>query len=801
MQDAQWQQAADSEQGGVPLVATAIGLLVGVVAALWWPGLLPRWGYAVAFALVLPIVRLRRRGMPLAALLVGFGLAGLQAAHVLAGQLPTTWEGREVIVQGRIEGLPQPEPRRTRFVLKVDDAATQPALLRGRRVQVSWYDDFAARAPGPRSALRAGAQWRLSLRLRAPRGLSNPGGFDAERHALGNRIVATALVRRPESAMPLAPPRGVDAWREAMATRIDAVVAGSGAAYVRALALGDTRGLGDPDWEVLRSAGLTHLIAISGFHVGMVAGFAALVLQGLWWLVPGLGRVWPRRHAAALGALSGGAGYAVLAGLSLPTVRTLLMIAVAVLVGLARRRGNTPQTLAIALLAVLLFDPLSVLFAGFWLSFAGVAWLVWCLPTGPTPLLRGFLAAQRVATIGLVPLTLALFDQVSLVGPLANLLAIPWWTLVVVPLALVGTALEAALPGAGGWAWQAAAWCFEASWRLFQWLARSPVAAWWAPESGAWALLLALLGAFWMLMPRGTPGRALGVLLWLPICMPDRELPGEGEVDLLVMDVGQGLAVLVRTRSHALLYDAGPAVAEGFDAGERVVVPALRASGVRRLDRIVLSHADADHAGGHAAVQRVFPVPDALAPPGAPLDVRERCAAGSEWRWDGVRFRFLHPSRGFPYLRNESSCVLRVETAHGAVLLTGDIGDVIEQRLLRDHRADLRADVVLAPHHGSGGSSQPGFVRATGARLALVSTGHGNRFRHPRADVVRRWREAGAELLNTADSGAIRVWIGRAGMQVRERRPWRRRLWDAAERHRAAAILSADVHVAGVPEG
>jgi competence protein ComEC len=793
--------AGANEERGLPLVVTSIGLLIGVVTALWWPGLLPRWVYALAFAPVLLVVRIRYWGVPLAAMLTGFGLAGLHAGYALAGQLPAASEGREFVVQGRIEGLPQAEQRRTRFVLQIDDDATQPDFLRGKRVQVSWYDDFGTRVPGPRTALRAGAEWRLSLRLRAPRGLSNPGGFDAERHALGNRVAATALVRRPASAVQLAPPHGVDAWREAMSARIDVAVTGQGAPYVRALALGDTRGLQDRDWEVLRSAGLTHLIAISGFHVGMVAGFFALAVQGVWWLLPVLGRHWPRRHAAAIGALLGGTGYAVIAGLSLPTVRTLLMIAVAVLFTLARRRGNTPQTLAIALLAVLLFDPLSVLFAGFWLSFAGVAWLVWCLPARSMPLLRGFLAAQRVATIGLVPLTLALFDQVSLLGPLANLLAIPWWTLVVVPLALVGTALEAVMPGAGGWAWQVAAWCFEVSWRLFQWLARSPVAAWWAPESGAWALLLALLGAFWMLMPRGTPGRVLALLLWLPICLPDRELPAEGEAELMMIDVGQGLAMLIRTRSHVLLYDAGPAVPDGFDAGERVVVPALRASGVHRIDRMVLSHADADHAGGMGAVRAVFPVPDALAPLGAPLDVRERCTAGDEWSWDGVRFRFLHPSPGFPYLRNESSCVLRIETVHGAALLTGDIGDVIEQRLLRDARADLRADVVLAPHHGSAGSSQPGFVRASGAGLVLVSAGHGNRFGHPRADVVQRWRESGAEVLNTADSGAIRVWLGREGVQVRERRPWRSRLWDAAERRRAAAILSANVHAAGAPEG
>lgn len=784
----------------LPWVTLALAVLTGVLAALWWPHLLPRWLYLSTLLGSLVLAFARPKACVWAAIFLGFGMAGLHAVRTMTAQLPLSWEGREIVVQGLVEGLPQPEPRRTRFILHVADDAAQAGPLRGKRLQLSWYDDFGARVPGPRVALHAGAHWLLRVRVRAPRGLSNPGGFDVERHALGQRIVATGVVRSPETAAQITAPRGVDAWRETMAARIDTAVVGQGGRYVRALALGDTRGLQDSDWEVLRAVGLTHLIAISGFHVGMVAGAVALALQGMWWLLPTLGLRWPRRQGAALGALFGGAGYALLTGLSLPTVRTLLMIGVAVAVTLLRRRGSTPQTLAIALLTVLLFDPFSVLFAGFWLSFAGVAWLVWCLPAQPMPVLRGFLGAQRVATIGLVPLTLTLFGQVSLVGPLANLLAIPWWTVVVVPLSLIGTALEAALPGAGHWVWQLAAACFEFSWPLFRWLAHSPVAVWWAPESTVWALTLALVGAFWMLLPRGTPGRGIALLLWLPIVFPDRELPAEGEVELLVMDVGQGLAVLVRTRAHALLYDAGPAVTDGFDAGERVVTPALRASGVRRIDRMVVSHADADHAGGYKAVVAAFPVRDTLAPPGAPLDVRRACVAGDGWRWDGVRFRFLHPPRDFPYLRNESSCVLRIETAHGAALMSGDIGEVIEQRLLREHAADLRADVVLAPHHGSAGSSQPAFVRASEARLALVSAGYGNRFRHPRAEVVRRWHQAGAEVLNTASSGAIRVWLGRAGIQVRERRRWRPRLWDAEERRRATAILSANVDAAGAPE-
>ena len=763
-------------------LACAAGLLGGAVACLFLPVLLPaavRW-----LALVAGLAGWWRpwRGRVLGACLAGFGWTGLQAGWALDAQLPADWEGRQVTVSGQVVELPEHEPRRTRFRFRVDDGDEVPEVLRGRLLQLAWYDRYGAFEPGPRIGLQPGARWELAVKLRAPRGLSNPGGFDAGRHALAQRIAASGHVRAPESARELAPAAGIDAWRDAMAARITAAVASPSSRFVRALALGDTRSLDDADWERLRAVGLTHLIAISGFHVGMVAVFFAWLAIPLWWLWPRLGRWLPRPQAAALVALAGAAGYAAVAGFSLPTVRTLLMIAVVA----GARRGRRPlgawQALALAVLAIVLADPLAVLQAGFWLSFAGVAWLVWCLPPqdGPRRLLRDFLSAQGVATLGLLPLGVVLFNQASLAGPLANLLAIPWWSLVVVPLALLGTGLEALHPGAGAWAWRLAAGCFDPSWALFERLAASRFALWWLPEGRDWALPLAMLGAFWLLLPRGLPARWLALLLWLPLLHPPRELPAPGGFELQVLDVGQGLAVVVRTTHHVLLYDAGPAVRDGWDAGERAVLPALRALGVSRLDAVVISHADHDHAGGWEAVRRGVPVARSLGPAGAPLQVDGPCLAGEGWQWDGVRFFFLHPTEYFPYLGNEASCVLVVDSAHGRALLPGDIGEVVERRLLRDP-APLRAQVVVVGHHGSSGSSSPAFVAATGARLALVAAGQGNRFGHPRAEVVQRWREQGAEVLGTPGSGAIRVWLDEEGMAVRERRPWRARLWDRRE--------------------
>jgi competence protein ComEC len=587
-----------------------------------------------------------------------------------------------------------------------------------------------------------------------------------------------------------------------MSARIAASVPRGAARFVQALALGDTRALTDDDWQVLRAAGLTHLIAISGFHVGLAGLFGGALAWLCWRGSAMLAARLPRAHASAWAGLLMAVAYAAAAGLSLPTLRTVLMIAVVSLARLRRRSVSGVHTLALALFAVLVVDPLSVLLAGFWLSFGGVAWLMAAMPQGGMGKVMEFLKAQWVATLGLLPLGAWWFGQVSWVGPVANLFAVPWWSLVVVPLALAGLALESLGEGAGTWLWRLAAWAFEAAWPMFQWLGTREFAVSWLPETSSLTIALALFGALGWLLPRPLPGRVLAGVLWVPLFWPDLRRPPAGEVELVALDVGQGLAVVVLTQHHAMLYDTGPKIAEGFDAGERVVVPSLRALGVSRLDRLVLSHGDMDHAGGLPAVHAQVPIEHLQAPAGAPLPLRaDSCVAGEQWQWDGVRFRFLHPPPRHAYVGNESSCVLRVETAAGAVLLTGDIGRVVEQQLLAHSAADLRADVVFAPHHGSKGSSSPSLVRASDAQLVVFSAGHGNSFGHPRPEVVRRWTQSGAEALNTARSGAVRVWLGPQGLRVREQRQWQLRWWDAAVRPRPAAILSASKQAANVPEG
>ena len=684
--------------------------------------------------------------------------------------MPASVLERPVAVGGLVQGLVRRDAIAQRFDL-VPDAATAERLGSAGRLRLSWYRTTEQVAPGDR--------FEGTVKLRLPRGNQNPGGFDFERYALSERLAATGSVQNGHLlAINDAGPRArVDRLRRRIGEQLASTVDDPPlSALLTALAVGDQTGLDDPQWEILRATGTSHLIAISGLHIGLVAGLGALLIGAFYRLLPGLALRLPRPLAASLAALVTALLYATLAGWSLPVQRSLVMIAVVLGTRLLRRALRGSHSLALAALVVLLADPLAPLSAGFWLSFVGVAGLMWSLPgaSGDSPWWSRFGRAQLAMSIGLLPLAIAWFGQGSVVGPLANLIAVPWITLVVVP-SLLFAVMIAALPWAGATlGYFLVSWLLKPCWWLLERMASWPGAKLHFVEPDALALLLGAIGATWLFLPRAAPARVLGLILLLPVLWPRLPAVAAGDARISMIDVGQGLSVLIETRSHALLYDSGARFPSGFDLGEQVVLPSLYALGVRRLDMLVLSNQDEDHAGGAAAVLRAYPGTPTRN--GIEADPAPRCERGQAWDWDGVHFEFLHPPQYFPDLGNESSCVLRIQSARGVALLAGDIGTTIEARLLGEDPAAIRADVTLVAHHGSRSSSSPEWIAASQARVALLSRGEGNRYGHPHPEVRARWRNSGARLIDSAASGFVSLELS-APDRVYERRRQRARYW------------------------
>ena len=753
-------------------IKLAAGLLAGVLLVQWWPQLPPRWCIGLLLSVAALLAWRCPRWRWLACVMFGIVWAVWRGGLAMDARLPRTLEGRDFAVTGTMVDLPLARTDASRFTLRVGHALLdgQPIDLRGR-ITVSWYDGAPVLQPCTR--------WHLLLRLKRPRGLLDPGGADSERSALERGIVATGYVRDDPDNVPLAGSRWcVDGIRDAVARGIAARVRDRhDAALLRAFSVGDTRGLTQHDWAVARANGVSHLIAISGFHVGVAAVFGvwlALLAYALW---PRLGLWLPRPQAQAAAALLVAGMYSALAGFGLPTVRTLLMIAVVALARCSRRGSSGGQSLALAMIAILLVDPLAVLAAGFWLSFVGVGFLMLCLQArgrGLRAFLHELSAGQLVMTVSLLPLTLWFFGQASLVGALSNLIAVPLVSFVIVPCALLGMLMLGLCPPLATPVLWLAARMAHAQWWLLEHMATWPGAHWYLPEVQPHALLLALLGALWLFLPRGVPLRWFGLLLFLPLLWPPLRVPAAGAFQVWVLDVGQGLSVLLRTRDHALVYDAGARYPSGFDLGEAVVLPSIHALGIGRLDVLMISHGDNDHAGGAEAVANAFPQARRYAGEPARMQVpMQQCVAGQSWQWDGVRFRVLGPARGEGDRDNDSSCVLLVEGRGGRLLLTGDISSKVEPQVVAALGPGPRP-FMLVPHHGSKTSSGAAFIAAVQPPLALVSAGWRNRFGHPKPEVLARYAAAGVPVFNTAVQGAIPLDFP-ANAPPRRLRGWRGR--------------------------
>lgn len=751
-------------------------------------------------------------GLLLAGSLIGIGWSGLRAQQRLQHSLSPALEGRDITVTGEVRGLPDVSGAGTRFRFRPAEAS----LPDGGQISVpgdlslGWYVEDGSAPP----VLHSGEQWRLKVRLKRPHGLINPAGFDAEAWMLNENLRATGYVR-PSGGMRIAeappwwqsPGAAIDNLRAAIREKISAVLSGQPyAGVIVALVVGDQRAIDQRDWDVFARTGIGHLVSISGLHITMIATLLAALIHWLWrysfFTHAALPLRLPAQKAAVAAGFLAAWLYVALAGFGIPAQRTLLMLGVASAALWSDRTPAVSRIVCAALIVVLLVDPWSVLWPGFWLSFIAIACILYASVgredavehlTPPVPSravvnglssLRSAAHTQWVVTLGLLPVSVAWFAQVSLVSPLANAIAIPLVSFAVTPLSLLGSVLPA--PFSGFFltaAHDLMAWL--ADW--LSWLAATSWALWQAPQPGWREFALAMAGSLWALAPRGWPMRWAGLLAWLPLLLARPEAPLKG-FWITAFDIGQGNALLVETANHRLMYDSGPAFSGDSDGGSRVLLPYLRARGIDSLDMLVISHSDQDHSGGARSLWdgvHVGWLSSSLPAKHSLLSVSPQhiaCRAGQAWEWDGVRFEMLHPAKALlndETLRpNARSCTLKVSYHERTVLLTGDIEAPQERALVTSARTALHADVLLAPHHGSGTSSTGDFLDAVHPSVAIFQVGYRNRYRHPKAEVMDRYQARDILPLRTDQSGAVRIEIDET-LRVQRYRCERARYWSA----------------------
>ena len=735
----------------VPLYALAF---LSGIACLQWFSFLPDsfWLAFLPLFLLAPCINPRFK-LP-AVCMVGFLWALFHAHGYFMRVLPEDLAGQAVLVQGQITGVPQRSGRAQKFMLEVSsfEPVTMTRLLsyfHPARIKMSWY--------GAQHDLKPGQHWQLMIRVKPPHGFMNAGGFDYERWLYQNRIHASGYVKKHSFNQLLSTDSTVDGLRYSIVDFISSHTSNF-SGLLQALAVGHKSNIDADQWQVLTRTGTNHLMAVSGLHIGLIAAW-------VFWLSRRFApafilKKWPVTQFSALISLLAAGFYALLAGLGIPTQRAMLMLCV-VLGGLLSGRQIKPlNSLSWALIAVLSFDPVSILAPGFWFSFLAVAVIAYSF-SGRLLRERLFLQwgrLQWVIALALFPVSLFLFQQTSLIAPLANFLFVPWVSFIVVPLVFLASLFLGVSTALSEWLYQLAEGSFELAWPLLKGLSDLNIAIWYQAQAPIIYVVLALLGVVLLLAPRGLSHRWLGVFMLLPCLLYRPELPARGEAWVDVLDVGQGLAIVIQTRRHIMVYDTGPKFSPTFNTGERVIVPYLKHRGIKQLDKLLISHGDNDHIGGAASLIELMPVTEIIGQDTDKLNHSHKtvCAKGQKWRWDQVDFEILHPQKNYKK-RNNRGCVLRISNGHRSLLVTADIETKVEREMVKVYTDKLKSDFMLVPHHGSKTSSTLAFINAIQPDYAIISSGYKNRFKHPRADVLARYTSLNIKTFNTAEQGAIQI--------------------------------------------
>lgn len=736
-----------------------------VISTLFWLATRRRWRYT---------------HLPLAFIL-GFTFTAWYAHDMLSWSLPKRWEGRPLLATGIIASLPITENKQTHFLFSLQRLQYENEVLPSNAlIKLSLSETLTP-------AVRTGDLRRFIVRLKRIHGTQNPGAFDFEAWALQKGLRASGYIVSSTANQLLAHhwyDYPLQQFRERLQEKIQAQLPHTSTApWLMALMIGEHTAMTQTDWQVLRNTGTNHLMAIAGLHIGIAAGLMHGLVSWCWRRFPALILCIPVQQAGACAALLAALLYSALSGFALPTQRACFMLAVFILALLARRQLSGWHAWSLALLLVLLVNPLSVLTDSFWLSFGTIALILYGMHgrLAPTGYWWKWGRVQWVIGLGLIPITLALFQQCSLVSFLANSIAIPWLGFCILPFCLLSNILLFISPTLSGLLLWLADKSLAGLWLLLTWFSQLPFSSWHLAMPTTPIFLLTVTGFLLLLLPSGFPCRIAGFLWLIPLVMYQPAKPAPGDFWLTLLDVGQGLSAVVQTKNHLLVYDAGPKYQTSFDMGESVVLPYLYKLHTRQIDMLVISHGDNDHSGGAQAILTAMPVktvkssvPEVLLPAQA-----STCISGETWQWDEVTFSFLYP---YPYqlhLGNDSSCVLLIDNGKQRLLLTGDIEKMAEATLLSRSQHSLAANILIAPHHGSKTSGLPAFIEAVHPQFVLYATGYRNRYHFPHARIMSAYAKIQALQLNTAETGAIKFKLDKrvSVLQAERYREKHKRYW------------------------
>ncbi len=710
------------------------------------------------------------------AIMVFAALWTLLYSHlILKERIPVDLAGQEILVSGTISSVPEKQGKRLRFEFKPDTSSDYELP---NKIRLNWY------RPLPKH-LNAGEQWQLTIKLKPIHGMMNPGTFDYEAWLFQQGIGATGYVRTSSNNYRLkqATPYSINALRQSLAENIEQFLPESNnIGLIQGLTTGIRHNISQKQWQVLKQSGTNHLLAISGLHIGLAATIGFFIFRFSWSVRANNLLLLTANEVGAVGGFLFALFYAGLAGFSIPTQRALIMVATVMVALIIRRPVISSHILAVSLLLILIVDPLSVLSAGFWLSFSAVAIILFVSQHRyPSPKWQ-WAKIHILIALGLSPLLLLFFMETSLIAPIANIVAIPFISFLVVPVLLLASVFTWLWPPLASLLFHLADNLLDIIFPLLNALSSVPFASWQSPVIPIYYWIPVILGCLLLLTPRSFPAKWIGLIGFIPLLFWSPDKPNQGEFWFTLLDVGQGLSAVIQTQHHTLVFDTGPKFSDDFNTGTAIVKPFLQSQGIQQIDTLIISHGDNDHIGGAIPLINEINTLNILSSVPHLLPDAKACNSGQSWQWDGVDFTIFHPNDDDQGSENNLSCVLRVSTSTGSILLTADIEKEAERLLVQRYGEMLKSTILIAPHHGSKTSSSQIFINAVSPQVTLLPTGYRNRYNFPHSVVIQRYHQKKIRLLNTAQQGAIQIEFLRNSISKPTR--WRQsnqKLWTSTQ--------------------